>query len=191
MICYMIIDYNKLDILLAELFSADKKYVVNISEMYNSVFKLDSPKNEVLPYVAELIGAGLAVYDLNSRSLLKITPFGREVHQAGGWTAYKRQKKQAEQREIELREKEVNATIESANSSKSSKVAAWVSAIFSCIALFIGVLQYYDNLKKDEAISKLNEKSATLDSLLKHQQQTIIDLTKIVHQRRSSKPAVK
>lgn len=189
----MEIDYDRLDKLLEELYRADNNYAVAIAETYNRFFKItDRTNREYASYMAELSGLGLAVRrNTDAGTIMRITPLGREVHKVGGWKAYDSQKKQAEQQERDYREKEVKAAVDSANSSKSSKKASWVSTALAFVAAVFSGLQYFDNLKKDETISKLNEKSATLDSLLKNQQKTMIDLTKIVHQQRSSKSAHK
>ncbi|TAF48656.1 MAG: hypothetical protein EAZ63_03645 [Runella slithyformis] len=184
------IDYSKLDQLLAELYKGDKQYPVPIAETYIHLFNpSDRYSREYAPYMAELTGLGLAHEYGDSGTVMRITPLGREVHQTGGWTAYQAQRQQAQEQEQQLRIKEVEAAVDDAKSSKSSKQASWISALFAGLALLFSVFQCYDNQKKDDAISKLQKQFATTDSLLKHQQQTMKYMHSVLHRPDSSQSA--
>lgn len=174
----MEIDYQKLDLLLAELYKGDGQYAVAIAETYLELFKpSDRYSREFARYMVELRVLGLAKDRRGVGTVMDITPFGHQVHRAGGWIAYNDQKSRAQQKEQlrqekeqQLREREVTATVDSAKSSESSKRAAWVSAraswisaFFSALALVLTVLQHFDSQQKEEVISRLERQIAILE----------------------------
>lgn len=162
------LDYTKLDKLLHELFVGDRKYAVQISELYSFLFSKepDFDEDDYLIYVAELTALGLATERDSPGTIMDITPLGRQVRKAGGWLAYSTQLELKEQQERELRLKEVKASELSATASKKSMYAAYI-AIFISIA--VAIWQYIDGSKKQTDSDLVNKKLEVLDSLHKIQ----------------------
>lgn len=163
------LDYTKLDKLLKALYDGDNQRMVLIGETYDFLFKDDpdfvKDSRDYSKYMAELSGLNLAT-KRDFATAMKITPFGREVHKAGGWLAYITQLELKEEQERELRLKEVKASELSATASNKSMYAAYI-AIFISIA--VAIWQYIDGSKKQTDSDLVNKKLEVLDSLNKIQ----------------------
>lgn len=160
------IDYTKLDKLLEVLYEGDRQYAVMIGETYRYLFKNEPDYNDddrkYAIYMAELSGLGLATERKTSGTTMDITPFGRQVHKAGGWLAYNSQIKQKEEQENKLRLREVEASFLSADAGKKSMYAAYL-AIF--ISTAFALWQFWDGSSKQTEIDLINKKLRALDSL--------------------------
>ena len=149
------IDYSRIDILLEELFEGDKRFPVNLAELYNDSFFNKEDHDEYTIYIAEIEGLNLAYLDQEHTTNYRITPFGREVHKAGGWVAYNEIIEKEKSQELELRKKEVDATISAAKSASSSKNAAWVSILISIMAMAFSIYSFIQTNEKDKKIEEL------------------------------------
>jgi hypothetical protein len=159
------IDYPKLDKLLEELYNGDRKYAVMIGETYENLFKdepdYDDDKREYDDYMAELSGLGLATERETSGTTMDITPFGRQVHKSGGWLAYNAQIQQKEDQETDLRLKEVNASLASADAGRKSMYASYI-AIF--ISTAFALWQFIDGLNKQTEIDTIKMKINAIEN---------------------------
>ena len=160
------IDYTKLDKLLKALYDGDRRYAVMIGETYKYLFKnepdYDDDQRNYSIYMAELSGLQLAIERKTSGTTMDITPFGRQVHKAGGWLAYNAQIEQKEEQETKLRLKEVEASLSSADAGRKSMYAAYI-AIF--ISTAFALWQFVDGSNKQTEIDLINKKLRALDSL--------------------------
>ena len=93
---------------------------------------------------------------------LTITQNGTYICNQGGWLAYNSQIKHKQDQETDLRIKEVNASLLSADAGKKSMYASYIAI---GISLFFAVLQSFDSSNKQAEIDTLKIKVRALDSL--------------------------
>jgi hypothetical protein len=167
------IDYTKLDKLLEALYEGDRQYPVMIGETYRDLFKnepdYDDDKRPYPNYMAELSGLELAIERPESGTTMDITKLGRLVHESGGWLSYNAKIQQKVIEEKELRLKEVDATLLSADAGKKSMYASYIAI---GISLFLALLNYIDSSNKQTDIDIIKVKiNAIEDSLSSFQLQ--------------------
>lgn len=159
-----VIDSNKIDALLEQLYKSDGMNPFYMASQYNILYR-DEPNFDenfsYVPYSRELKGLGLAELLLGGGTRMQITPFGRKVYSEGGWIAYSKKEKDKEERDLRLRELEVTATVSAAESSKKSNRAAWIASIVAALAFLLSGKQYLDGqsdkteyLKQMESLQK-------------------------------------
>jgi hypothetical protein len=150
------IDYNKFDSFLEVLYISDKRSPVCIGEYFRDTFADDS--DDFLAYAAELEALNLAINDQKNTYNYRISPLGRIVYKAGGWLVYNEKIEKDKASELELRIKEVEASVSAAKSAGSAKNAAWASTIIAFFSICISIYFFVQSNEKDKKIEVLSSK---------------------------------
>lgn len=165
---YMEIDYEVIDMMLSELAANENVQQTYTPGLYQKFVNNDRNDQRFYSYHTELLSLELAT-EVSNLSLI-ITHHGRNVHRYGGYRKWKADQDAEIQREKDLREKEVHATVSSAESAKSAKVAAWVAGFISLGALVLSGWQYYS---AQNTSTDLNAQIIKQDSLIKSLQNEV------------------
>lgn len=160
----MIIE-ERLDALLKVLYEGDQVEAVYVAETYKYLFPSgeDEFNRDWAPYIAALEGRNLARKTERAGTVMRITPFGRDVYEAGGWVKYQAMLAEKEKREEEARREQLELERISARGTKSSARAAWIAAGISLVALLLTYLQYRNS---ESSLEALEQKVKSLEEKL-------------------------